>query len=133
MFLFSKSIRIYMIHHHTCSIGFHQVSITQINSCMVILASKHQSSLTLISIHQQNVAWLHYRFVKYKFNFFFWDNPKFYEIYTYKSTLMSNGESKSFNIACFVSFSERLACSVGIFQSIPSDSSKIEIPPSASG
>ena len=28
---------------------------------------------------------------------------------------------------------ERLACSVGMRQSIPSDSSKIEIPPSASG
>ena len=53
--------------------------------------------------------------------------------YWYKSTLMSNGLSKSFNIACLVSFSERLACSVGIFQSIPRESSKIEIPPSASG
>ena len=42
-------------------------------------------------------------------------------------------ESKSFSIACFVSFSERLACSVGIFQSIPRLSSRIEIPPSASG
>ena len=46
---------------------------------------------------------------------------------------MSNGESKSFSIACFVSFSERLACSVGIFQSIPRLLSRIEIPPSASG
>ena len=54
-------------------------------------------------------------------------------LYLYKSTLMSNGESKSFIIACFVSFSERLACSVGIFQSIPRVSSRIEIPPSASG
>ena len=53
--------------------------------------------------------------------------------YLYKSTLMSNGESKSFNIACFVSFSERLACSVGIFQSIPRLSSRMLIPPSASG
>ena len=43
------------------------------------------------------------------------------------------GELKSFSIACFVSFSERLACSVGIFQSIPRVSSRIEIPPSASG
>ena len=40
---------------------------------------------------------------------------------------------KSFSTSCFVSFSERLACSVGMRQSIPSDSSKIEIPPSASG
>ena len=55
------------------------------------------------------------------------------DIYIYKSTLTSNGESKSFNIECFVSFSERLACSVGIFQSIPRESSKIEMPPSASG
>ena len=54
-------------------------------------------------------------------------------LYLYKSTLMSNGESKSFSIACFVSFSERLACSVGIFQSIPRLSSRIEMPPSASG
>lgn len=53
--------------------------------------------------------------------------------YQYKSTLISNGLSKSFNIACFVSFSERLACSVGIFQSMPRLSSRIEIPPSASG
>ncbi len=53
--------------------------------------------------------------------------------YLYKSTLMSNGESKSFNIACFVSFSERLACSVGIFQSIPRLSSRMLMPPSASG
>ena len=53
--------------------------------------------------------------------------------YQYKSTLISNGLSKSFNIACFVSFYERLACSVGIFQSIPRVSSRIEIPPSASG
>ena len=35
--------------------------------------------------------------------------------------LLSNGLSKSFNILCFVSFSERLACSVGIFQSIRID------------
>ena len=54
-------------------------------------------------------------------------------VYLYKSTLISKGLSKSFNIACFVSFSERLACSVGIFQSIPRLSSRIEIPPSASG
>lgn len=53
--------------------------------------------------------------------------------YQYKSTLISNGLSKSFSITCFVSFSERLACSVGIFQSIPRLSSRIEIPPSASG
>ena len=53
--------------------------------------------------------------------------------YLYKSTLISNGESKSFSIACFVSFSERLACSVGIFQSIPRVSSRILMPPSASG
>ena len=45
-------------------------------------------------------------------------------LYLYKSTLISNGESKSFNIACFVSFSERLACSVGIFQSMPRVSSR---------
>ena len=51
----------------------------------------------------------------------------------YKSTLMSNGESKSFSMTCFVSFSERLACSVGIFQSIPRLSSRMLIPPSASG
>ena len=54
-------------------------------------------------------------------------------VYLYKSTLTSNGLSKSFNIACFVSFSERLACSVGIFQSIPRVSSTILMPPSASG
>lgn len=47
--------------------------------------------------------------------------------------LVSKGLSKSFSTACFVSFSERLACSVGMRQSIPRDSSKIEIPPSASG
>lgn len=35
-------------------------------------------------------------------------------LYLYKSTLISNGESKSFSMACFVSFSERLACSGGI-------------------
>ena len=46
---------------------------------------------------------------------------------------MSNGESKSFSIACFVSFSERLACSVGIIQSIPRVSSRMLMPPSASG
>ena len=39
-----------------------------------------------------------------------------------------NGESNSFSKGCFVSFSERLACSVGMRQSIPSDSSKIVIP-----
>ena len=38
-----------------------------------------------------------------------------------------------FSIACFVSFSERLACSVGIFQSIPRVSSRMQMPPSASG
>lgn len=54
-------------------------------------------------------------------------------VYLYKSTLISNGLSKSFSIACFVSFSERLACSVGIFQSISRLSSRIEMPPSASG
>ena len=54
-------------------------------------------------------------------------------LYLYKSTLISNGLSKSFSIACFVSFSERLACSVGIFQSIPRVSSRMLIPPSASG
>ena len=54
-------------------------------------------------------------------------------VYLYKSTLISNGLSKSFNFACFVSFSERLACSVGIFQSIPRVLSRILIPPSASG
>ena len=54
-------------------------------------------------------------------------------LYLYKSTLISNGESKSFNIACFVSFSERLACSVGIFQSMPRLSSRMLMPPSASG
>ena len=53
--------------------------------------------------------------------------------YLYKSALISNGLSKSFNIACFVSFSERLACSVGIFQSIPRVSSRMLMPPSASG
>ena len=53
--------------------------------------------------------------------------------YLYKSTLISNGDSKSFSIVCFVSFSERLACSVGIFQSIPRVSSRMLIPPSASG
>ena len=50
-----------------------------------------------------------------------------------KILLVSKGLSKSFSTSCFVSFSERLACSVGMRQSIPSDSSKIEIPPSASG
>ena len=54
-------------------------------------------------------------------------------LYLYKSTLISNGESKSFSMACFVSFSERLACSVGILQSIPRVSSRMLIPPSASG
>ena len=54
-------------------------------------------------------------------------------LYLYKSTLISNGESKSFSITCFVSFSERLACSVGIFQSIPRLSSRMLMPPSASG
>lgn len=44
-----------------------------------------------------------------------------------------NGESNSFSKRCFVSFSERLACSVGMRQSIHRESSKIEIPPSASG
>lgn len=39
-----------------------------------------------------------------------------------------NGESKSFSKGCFVSLSLRLACSVGMRQSIPRDSSKIEIP-----
>ena len=45
-------------------------------------------------------------------------------LYLYKSTSISNGESKSFSITCFVSFSERLACSVEIFQSIPRVSSR---------
>ena len=54
-------------------------------------------------------------------------------VYLYKSTLISNGLSKSFSIACLVSFSERLACSVGIFQSMPRLSSRILMPPSASG
>ena len=53
--------------------------------------------------------------------------------YLYKSTLMSNGLSKSFNISCFVSFSERLAWAVGIFQSMPKVSSRMLMPPSASG
>ena len=51
----------------------------------------------------------------------------------YKSTLILNGESKSFSMACFVSFSERLACSVGIFQSMPRVLSRMLIPPSVSG
>lgn len=46
---------------------------------------------------------------------------------------MSNGLSKSFNSSCFVSFSDRMACSVGIFQSMPSESSRMDMPPSASG
>ena len=39
--------------------------------------------------------------------------------------LMTKGLSKSFKTSCFVSFSERMACSVGIFQSIPRVSIKI--------
>ena len=53
--------------------------------------------------------------------------------YQYNSTLMSKGVSKSFRRACFVSFSLSRALSVGIFQSISSEVSRIEIPPSASG
>lgn len=52
-------------------------------------------------------------------------------IYLYRSTLISNVVSKSFSIAYFVSFSEILACSVGIFQSIPRVSSRMLMPPSA--
>ena len=52
--------------------------------------------------------------------------------YLYKSTLISNGLSKSPNFGCLVSFSERIALSA-IRQSIPKESSRILMPPSASG
>ena len=56
-----------------------------------------------------------------------------YPFYLYKSTLTSKGLSKSFNKGCLVSFSDRIALSIGIFQSIPRESSRMLIPPSASG
>lgn len=43
------------------------------------------------------------------------------------------GESKSLSSGCLVSFSDRIAFSAGICQSMPRLSSNIEIPPSASG
>lgn len=49
----------------------------------------------------------------------------------YKGSLISNGESKSFSNGCFVSFSLRMALSVGIRQSMPRLSSRMLIPPSA--
>ena len=51
----------------------------------------------------------------------------------YKSISMLKGLSKSFSISCIISFSLRSAFSVGIFQSIPSDSSLMLMPPSACG
>ena len=49
----------------------------------------------------------------------------------YKSMSIENGLSKSFRMACFVSFSLRIAFSVGIFQSMPRLSSIMLMPPSA--
>ena len=40
-----------------------------------------------------------------------------------------NGESNSFSKGCFVSFSERFACSVGMRQSIHRESSQDRDPP----
>ena len=53
--------------------------------------------------------------------------------YLYKSTVISKGLSKSFSKGCLVSLSERRACSVGMRQSIRRESSRMEMPPSASG
>ena len=57
-----------------------------------------------------------------------YDNAMFHNY-----TLYSNGLSKSLRFGCLVSFSLRMAFSVGICQSMPRLSSVMEMPPSASG
>lgn len=53
--------------------------------------------------------------------------------FQYNGSSMLNGELKSFSISCFVSFSLSIALSVGMRQSMPNESSRMDIPPSASG
>lgn len=53
--------------------------------------------------------------------------------FLYNGSSMLNGELKSFSISCFVSFSLSIALSVGMRQSMPNESSRMDIPPSASG
>lgn len=48
-------------------------------------------------------------------------------------TQYSNGLSKSFNSGCLVSFSLSMAWSEGMRQSMPSDWSRMLMPPSDSG
>ena len=54
-------------------------------------------------------------------------------LFQYNGSSMLNGELKSFSISCFVSFSLSIALSVGMRQSMPNESSRMDIPPSASG
>ena len=49
------------------------------------------------------------------------------------SVFHSNGLSNSLSLGCLISFSDKIAFSAGILQSIPKLSSKIEMPPSDCG
>ncbi len=53
--------------------------------------------------------------------------------FLYGFMFMSSGESKSFNNGCFRSFSLKIAQRGSMRQSMPSEASAIEIPPSACG